>query len=65
MISPRGNGTITRDRLAAWETEQYSALRRHRDATTPVDDELPGDALDLITGTPAQREELHQVLRSL
>ena len=65
VISPRDNGTITRERLAAWETEQYSTLRQHRDATTPVDDELPGDALDLLTGTPAQREELRRALRSL
>lgn len=32
-------------KLAEWEQRAFGALRRHRDATTPVDDELPDDPL--------------------
>lgn len=34
-----------RTKLAEWEAGAFSALRRHRDASTPVDDELPDDPL--------------------
>ena len=34
----------SRDRLAEWEAGAFSALRHHRDAATPVDDELPEEA---------------------
>lgn len=41
----RPSGSASRDRLAAWESQAFTALRRQRDATTPTDDELPDDPL--------------------
>lgn len=38
--SPAG---ASREKLAEWEARTFTALRRHRDASTPVDDELPDD----------------------
>ncbi len=39
--SPTG---ASREKLAEWEARTFSALRRNRDAATPVDDELPEEA---------------------
>lgn len=66
VIAPRRHGSITPQQLAEWETCAFSALRRHRDlaASTPIDDALPGDALDML-GSNAGRDELRQLLRSL
>lgn len=41
---PHSNGA-SREKLAEWERRTFSALRRHRDAPTLVDDELPDDPL--------------------
>lgn len=39
------SGGADRAKLAEWERRTFSALRRHRDAPTLVDDELPDDPL--------------------
>lgn len=44
--------------LAEWETRTFSALRRHRDAATPVDDELPDDPLADLVETRSALERL-------
>lgn len=41
---PSSTTGASRDRLAEWEAGAFTALRRHRDASTPFDDELPEDA---------------------
>lgn len=41
---PSAPAGASRDRLAEWEAGAFSALRRHRDAATPFDDELPEEA---------------------
>lgn len=41
---PSSAAGASRDRLAEWEARAFTALRRHRDASTPVDDELPEEA---------------------
>jgi len=41
----RSSGGADPAKLAEWEARTFSALRRHRDASTPVDDELPDDPL--------------------
>lgn len=62
MRSSRGSSPADPARVAAWEADNYPALRRHRDAarSTPVDDALPEEpwrheaetrsALELIDG---------------
>ena len=39
------SGGVTPRALADWEARAFAALRRQRDAATPVDDELPDDPL--------------------
>ena len=41
----RSSGGVDPAKLADWEARTFSALRRRRDASTPVDDELPDDPL--------------------
>lgn len=38
-------GGVDPNKIAEWEARTFAALRRHRDASTPVDDELPDDPL--------------------
>lgn len=43
MRSSRGHSPADPAKVAAWESEAFDPLRRHRDAakSTPVDDVLP------------------------
>lgn len=45
-------------RLADWEVRTFTALRRQRDAATPVDDELPDDLLADVEATRAALRRL-------
>ena len=45
MPASRGNSKPDPTKLAEWEAGAFSELRRQRDATTPIDDELPDDPL--------------------
>jgi len=54
----RSSGGADPAKLAEWEARTFGALRRHRDATTPVDDELPDDPL-------ADLEETRSALRRI
>ena len=65
MIPIRGHRAITPTEIGTWEAGQYSALRRHRDATTPTDDALPDDPLAMLLGSPSERAELRRILRAL
>lgn len=65
VIPRRGRGAATHQRLAEWERQQYSVLRARARLITVVDDVLPYDAPELLTGTPAQRDKLRHALRSL
>lgn len=64
MLESRGNsktGGASRARLAEWEARAFTALRRQRDATTPVDDELPDDVLADIDETRSALRRLPPV----
>lgn len=41
---PSSKTGASRAKLAEWEAEAFTVLRRARDAATPVDDELPEEA---------------------
>jgi len=51
-------GRADPDKLAEWERRAFSATRRHRDAATTVDDELPDDPV-------ADLDETRSALRRL
>lgn len=51
----RPSRPLTPEKLAEWERGAFSALRRHRDLPTPIDDALPEDAMP---GDPATRSAL-------
>ena len=60
-LESRGNsptGKASREKLAEWEARAFPALRRQRDAATPIDDELPDDPL-------ADLDETRSALRRL
>lgn len=38
------SGGASRARLAEWEAGAFTVMRRHRDALTPIDDELAEEA---------------------
>lgn len=61
VTAPRGarpNRPATTEALAEWETRTFSALRRRRDASTPVDDELPDDPLRDLAETKSALERM-------
>jgi len=41
---PNSTTGASRQKLAEWEAGAFTVLRRQRDASTPIDDELPEDA---------------------
>ena len=47
--------------LAEWEARTFTALRRHRDAATPIDDELPDDPLADLAETESALERLRRL----
>lgn len=49
-----------RESLAAWEARTFSALRRQRDARTPIDDELPDDPLADLDETRSALARIRQ-----
>lgn len=51
-------GKASREALAEWEARTFTALRRHRDATTPTDDELPDDPLRDLAATRSALDRL-------
>lgn len=55
---PAGSGRADRAAVIEWETATFDTLRRHRDASTIFDDELPDDPL-------ADLDETRSALRRL
>ena len=63
MPASRGNSKTGRAdpaKLAEWQAEKFTALRRHRDLVTIVDDELPGDVLADLDETESALERLRR-----
>jgi hypothetical protein len=59
MPGSRGNaGKADPAKLAEWEARAFTALRRHRDAATIVDDELPDDPLADLEETRSALDRL-------
>lgn len=54
----RSSGGVDPAKIAEWEARTFGALRRQRDATTPIDDALPDDPLRDL-------DETRTALRSL
>jgi hypothetical protein len=46
MNERKTSGPADRAALIEWELGAYEVFRRHRDATTPIDDLLPEEPLD-------------------
>jgi len=51
---------VTPQALADWEARAFAALRRQRDAATPVDDELPDDPLADLAATRSALDRLER-----
>lgn len=54
------SGGVTPQALADWEARTFTALRRQRDAATPVDDELPDDPLADLEATRSALNRLER-----
>lgn len=54
------SGGVDPAKLADWEARTFSALRRHRDAPTPIDDELPDDPLRDLDETKSALERIRR-----
>lgn len=60
MPPSRGNNPAgaSREKLAEWETRAFQKLKEHRNATTPVDDELPDELLADLEETRSALERV-------